>query len=163
MQDNKLIKALVLNAQLGNNSAFEQLYQITIEPIYVLILRLTGNTSSAEILTKKTYVNAWQKISKKDEFSSILSWLKKIAIETVLADKSIENKSAGILDVKILGDNPFEKYIQDLEFRNRLIYILHDIENFSFEEISKLSGISNDDIKTLLVTTRENLINLTEE
>ena len=163
MQDNKLIKALVLNAQLGNNSAFEQLYQITIEPIYVLILRLTGNTSSAEILTKKTYVNAWQKISKKDEFSSILSWLKKIAIETVLADKSIENKSAGILDVKIFGDNPFEKYIQDLEFRNRLIYILHDIENFSFEEISKLSGISNDDIKTLLVTTRENLINLTEE
>ena len=117
MQDNKLIKALVLNAQLGNNSAFEQLYQITIEPIYVLILRLTSNTSSAEILTKKTYVNAWQKISKKDEFSSILSWLKKIAIETVLADKSIENKSAGILDVKILGDNPFEKYIQDLEFR----------------------------------------------
>ena len=163
MQDNKLIKALVLNAQLGNNSAFEQLYQITIEPIYVLILRLTGNTSSAEILTKKTYVNAWQKISQKDEFSSILSWLKKIAIETVLADKSIENKSAGILDVKIFGDNPFEKYIQDLEFRNRLIYILHDIENFSFEEISKLSGISNDDIKTLLVTTRENLINLTEE
>ena len=163
MQDNKLIKALVLNAQLGNNSAFEQLYQITIEPIYVLILRLTGNTSSAEILTKKTYVNAWQKISQKDEFSSILSWLKKIAIETVLADKSIENKSAGILDVKFFGDNPFEKYIQDLEFRNRLIYILHDIENFSFEEISKLSGISNDDIKTLLVATRENLINLTEE
>ena len=163
MQDNKLIKALVLNAQLGNNSAFEQLYQITIEPIYVLILRLTGDTSSAEILTKKTYVNAWQKISQKDEFISILSWLKKIAIETVLADKSIEKKSAGTLDAKILGDNPLERYIQDLEFRNRLIYILHDIENFSFEEISKLSGISDNEIKSLLVNTRENLINLTEE
>ncbi|MCK7518430.1 MAG: hypothetical protein MZV64_12285 [Ignavibacteriales bacterium] len=163
MQDNKLIKALVLNAQLGNNSAFEQLYQITIEPIYVLILRLTGDTSSAEILTKKTYVNAGQKISQKDEFISILSWLKKIAIETVLADKSIEKKSAGTLDAKILGDNPLERYIQDLEFRNRLIYILHDIENFSFEEISKLSGISDNEIKSLLVNTRENLINLTEE
>ena len=163
MQDNKLIKALVLNAQLGNNSAFEQLYQITIEPIYVLILRLAGDTSSAEILTKKTYVNAGQKISQKDEFISILSWLKKIAIETVLADKSIEKKSDGTLDAKILGDNPLERYIQDLEFRNRLIYILHDIENFSFEEISKLSGISDNEIKSLLVNTRENLINLTEE
>jgi len=163
MQDNKLIKALVLNAQLGNNSAFEQLYQITIEPIYVLILRLTGDTSSAEVLTKKIYVNAWQKISQKDEFISILSWLKKIAIETVLADKSIEKKSDGTLDAKILGDNPLERYIQDLEFRNRLIYILHDIENFSFEEISKLSGISDNEIKSLLVNTRENLINLTEE
>ena len=163
MQDNKLIKALVLNAQLGNNSAFEQLYQITIEPIYVLILRLTGNTSSAEILTKKTYVNAWQKISQKDEFSSILSWLKKTAVQTVLAEKNIEKKSTDTLDVKILDDNPLEKYIQDLEFRNKLIYILHDVENFSFEEISKLSGISDNEIKSLLVNTRENLINLTEE
>ena len=163
MQDNKLIKALVLNAQLGNNSAFEQLYQITIDPIYVLILRLTGNASSAEMLTKKTYVNAWQKISQKDEFSSILGWLKKNAVQTVLAEKSIEKKSTDTLDVKILDDNPLEKYIQDLEFRNRLIYILHDIENFSFEEISKLSGISDNEIKSLLVNTRENLINLTEE
>ena len=163
MQDNKLIKALVLNAQLGNNSAFEQLYQITIEPIYALILRLTGNTSSAEILTKKTYVNAWQKISQKDEFSSILSWLKKTAVQTVLAEKNIEKKSTDTLNVKILDDNPLEKYIQDLEFRNKLIYILHDVENFSFEEISKLSGISDNEIKSLLVNTRENLINLTEE
>ena len=163
MQDNKLIKALVLNAQLGNNSAFEQLYQITIETIYVLILRLTGNPSSAEILTKKTYVNAWQKISQKDEFSSILGWLKKNAVQTVLAEKNIGKKSTDTLDVKILDDNPLEKYIQDLEFRNRLIYILHDVENFSFEEISKLSGISDNEIKSLLVNTRENLINLTEE
>jgi RNA polymerase sigma-70 factor, ECF subfamily len=163
MQDNKLIKALVLNAQLGNNSAFEQLYQITIEPIYVLILRLTGNPSSAEILTKKTYVNAWQKISQKDEYSSILGWLKNNAVQTVLAEKNIEKKSTDTLDVNILDDNPLEKYIQDLEFRNRLIYILHDVENFSFEEISKLSGISDNEIKSLLVNTRENLINLTEE
>jgi len=163
MQDNKLIKALVLNAQLGNNSAFEQLYQITIEPIYALILRLTGDPSSAEILTKKTYVDAWQKISQKDEFISILSWLKKNAIETVLAEKSEDKKSTGAMDEKFFQDNPLEKYIQDLEFQNKLIYILHDIENFSFEEISKLSGISNVEIKTLLVNTRENLINLTEE
>lgn len=163
MQDNKLIKALVLNAQLGNNSAFEQLYQITIEPIYALILRLTGDTSSAEILTQKTYVNSWQKISLKDEFTSILSWLKKNAAETVLAEKSEEQKTVGIKDNKFFQDNSLEKYIQNLEFRNKIIYVLHDIENFSFEEISKLSGISNDEIKTFLASTRDNLINLTEQ
>ena len=163
MQDNKLIKALVLNAQLGNNSAFEQLYQITIDPIYALILRLTGDPSSAEILTKKTYVDAWQKISQKDEFVSILGWFKKNAIGTVLAEKSEEKKSTGAMDEKFFQANPLERYIQDLEFRNKLIYILHDIENFSFEEISELTGISNDEIKTLLVNTRENLISLTEE
>lgn len=163
MQDNKLIKALVLNAQLGNNSAFEQLYQITIEPIYALILRLTGNSSSAEILTKKAYVSSWQKISQKDEFSSVLSWLKKNSVETVLTENSEEIKSTVAIETKIFGDNPFEKHIQDLEFRNKLVYVLHDIENFSLEEISKLSSISEKEIKTLLASTRDNLINLTEE
>jgi len=163
MQDNKLIKALVLNAQLGNNSAFEQLYQITIEPVYALILTLTGDPSSAEILTKKTYVNSWQNISQKDEFASILNWLKKNAVETVLAERSGDQKTDGVIDDKLFPDNSLEKYIQGLEFRNRLIYVLHDIESFSLEEISRLSGFSEKEIKTLLVNTRDNLINLTEK
>lgn len=163
MQDNKLIKALVLNAQLGNNSAFEQLYQITIQPVYALILRLTGESSTAEALTKKTYVNSWQKISQKDEFTSILDWLKKNAIETVLAEKNGIQKTAKVIEDKYVQDNPLEKYIQGLEFNNRLIYILHDLENFSFEEISKLTGISDDEIKNLLANTRDTLINHLEE
>lgn len=163
MQDNKLIKALVLNAQLGNNSAFEQLYQITIQPVYALILRLTGESSTAEALTKKTYVNSWQKISQKDEFTSILDWLKKNAIETVLAEKNGIQKTARVIEDKYVQDNPLEKYIHGLEFNNRLIYILHDLENFSFEEISKLTGISDDEIKNLLANTRDTLINHLEE
>jgi RNA polymerase sigma-70 factor, ECF subfamily len=163
MQDNKLVKVLVLNAQLGNNSAFEQLYQITIGPIYALILRLTGNSASAEALTKKTYVNAWQKISQKDEFTSVPSWFKEIAIETVLLDEKNEDiKPTETIDKNFLKDYPLEKCIRDLEPRNKLIYVLHDIENFSFEKIFKLSGISMDEIKSLLVNTREKLINLTE-
>jgi RNA polymerase sigma-70 factor, ECF subfamily len=164
MQDNKLIKALVLNAQLGNNSAFEQLYQMTVEQIYALNLRLTGSPSIAQTMAVKTYLNAWQKISQKDEFSSILSWLKKITVETVLNEKAEGQKtSEKKSEDKFFTDNPLEKYIQELDSKNKIVYILHDIENFSFEEISKLSGISNDEIKTLLAQTREKLINLTEE
>lgn len=164
MQDNKLTKALVLNAKLGNNSAFEQLYQMTVEPIYALNLRLTGNSSSAENLTKRTYINAWQKISQKDEFSSILSWLKKIAVETVLSEKVEDKKtSEKKSEDSLFSKNPFEKFIQELSSKNKIVYILHDIENYSFDEISKLSGISNEEIKVLLIQTRDNLIKLTEE
>lgn len=164
MQDNKLIKALVLNAQLGNNSAFEQLYQITIDQIYALILRLNGNPKTAETLVKKTYVNAWLNISKKDEFTSFASWLKKIAVKTVFREKidndaSIDDEELGPL----LSKSPLEKYIQELDFNNKLVFILHDIENFSVEDISKLMGLPDKEIKKILVTTRDHLINLTEE
>jgi RNA polymerase sigma-70 factor (ECF subfamily) len=163
MQDNKLIKALVLNAQLGNNSAFEQLYQMTIEQIYALTLRLTGDASFAETLTKEVYVNAWQKISQKDEFASFANWLKKIAAETILQEKNELIKGEKTTEVNSLYNDPFEANISDLELNNRFVYVLHDIEHFSFEEISKLLNISVKEIKTLLVNSREKLINLIEE
>ena len=163
MQDNKLIKALVLNAQLGNNSAFEQLYQMTIEQIYALTLRLAGDTSFAETMTKKTYVNAWQKISQKDEFASFATWLKKIAAETILHEKNEFPKAEKTAEDDSLYNDSFEANIRDLELKNRFAYVLHDIEHFSIAEISKLLGISDREIKILLVSSREELISLLEE
>lgn len=172
MQDNKLIKALVLNAQLGNNSAFEQLYQLTIESIYALMIRLTGASSHAERLSIKTYINAWQQISEKDESISILDWLKKIAVETYISDSLNDTESseqAGsdkkVIDEtleKIYDEYPLEKYLQELDHRSKLIFILHDIENLSYDEISEFLTISVEEIKTLLVNSREKLISVLE-
>lgn len=164
MQDNKLTKALVLNAKLGNNSAFQQLYQMTSDQVYALIFRLTGNQTAAENLTKKTYVNAWQKISEKDEFTPILNWFKKIAVKTFIDEKNeLEKLPENKLDEELFEHNSLEKIIQEQTYNNKLVFILHDIENLSLEEISKLTNFTEKEIKSLLVETRENLIKLTEE
>lgn len=163
MQDNKLIKSLVMNAQLGNNSAFEQLYQMTVEQIYALTLRLTASSDHAEKFTKQTYINAWQIISQKDEFISFASWLKKVAVQTVVNSGVWDKLESSAADNQIFLTNPLENHIRDLDFQSRLVYVLHDIENFSVEEISKLSSITERDVKKMLINTREKLINLTEE
>jgi RNA polymerase sigma-70 factor (ECF subfamily) len=163
MQDNKLIKALVLNAQLGNNSAFEQLYQMTVEQIYALVLRLTGNNTLAERLTKQTYVNAWMKLSQKDEIATFVSWLKRIAIETVIKEQNEIKKVDNTSSDKFFLKQHLETRIRNLEFNDRLVFILHDMENISFQEISKCSGLSDEEIKTRLAGTRELLIKLLEE
>jgi RNA polymerase sigma-70 factor (ECF subfamily) len=172
MQDNKLIKALVLNSQLGNNSAFEQLYQMTVQQVFALTLRLTGNTTSAEKITKKSYMNAWARVSEKDEFSSFANWLKKMAIETVLREteelKNAQKNNAGINSVtneveERFYNNVLEKSIRDLETSNKFVYVLHDIANLTHVEISQLLGLSSEEVKTSLAKTREHLIKLTEE
>lgn len=173
MQDNKLIKALVLNAQLGNNSAFEQLYRMTVQAIYALIMRLTSNSSVAEKYTKKTYINAWQRISQKEENLSFANWLKKIAVKTILEESS-KNKAAqnggGInaqnlneTDMNFISSHPLDKLIGNLEFNNKLVFVLHDLENFTYEDISGILGISVKDVRALLIKSRENIIILSEE
>lgn len=162
MQDNKLIKSLVLNAQLGNNSAFEQLYQITIDQIFLLILRLTGNQKDAEILTKKTYVNAWVDISKKDELLSFTKWLKRVAARTVIEEKSRNQKPDGSETIEHFAQSSFENCIIDLGLNEKLVFILHDVENFSIKEISQLIGLHEKEVKNMLINTREQLIRLVE-
>ena len=173
MQENKLIKALVLNAQLGNNSAFEQLYQMTIQQIYILTTRLSGNLSAAGKLTKIAYVNAWQTVSQKDEKTTFANWLKKITAETVLSEKSknnLDKLNAGDDDHVLkeyeeifFNQHPLEKAIRNLEFDDKLVFTLHDLENMSYEDISKITGKTINELKSVLTKARESLIILVEE
>jgi RNA polymerase sigma-70 factor (ECF subfamily) len=172
MQDNKLTKALVVNAQYGNNSAFEQLYRMTIESVYALLIRLTGDSSNAEKLSIKMYVNAWQQISEKEENTTVLSWFKKIAVETYLMDFSDSSESTnddnaamqtkyGALE-KYYNEYPLEKYLQELDHRSRLIFILHDLENLTYDEIKEFLHIPIEEIRRIMINSREKLISLLE-
>jgi DNA-directed RNA polymerase specialized sigma24 family protein len=168
MQDNKLIKALVLNAQLGNNSAFEQLYQLSVGKVFILLLRLAGNSKSASELTKKTYVNGWQQISEKSENESFLQWIKKVAVETAVANMDLSDnseansKNKSKFDEEFFKSNPLEKDIQELDFRAKIVFVLHDIENFYFDDIAEQVLIPAADVKKLLKNAREKLILLSE-
>lgn len=171
MQDNKLIKALVLNAQLGNNSAFEQLYQMTVQQVYALALRLSNSKVQAENLTIKTYLNAWARISLKSENVSFLPWLKKIAIESLTTEnerikqnsnnENLDGMTLSADEEKFFNDNGLEKHISQLQSKEKNVYVLHDIEKLSFTEISKLLSISEEELKDKLAQTRELLIGLT--
>lgn len=172
MKDNKLIKALILNAQVGNNSAFQQLYQMTIEFIYALLLRLSGDSNTAEKLSIKTYLNAWQQISEKDENLTLINWFKRIAVETYLANSSEDsrdnketkaffNKDSERLK-NYYNEHPLEKYLQELDYKSKIIFILHDIENLTYDEISEFLQIPVEEIKSMIVNSREKLISLLE-
>jgi RNA polymerase sigma-70 factor (ECF subfamily) len=136
------------------------------------MIRLTGASSHAERLSIKTYINAWQQILEKDESISILDWLKKIAVETYISDSLNDTESseqAGsdkkVIDEtleKIYDEYPLEKFLQELDHRSKLIFILHDIENLSYNEISEFLNISVEEIKSLLVNSREKLISVLE-
>ena len=51
--------ALVRRAADGERPAFDALYASTVERVYSICLRLSGNRAEAERLTQDTYVRAW--------------------------------------------------------------------------------------------------------
>jgi DNA-directed RNA polymerase specialized sigma24 family protein len=161
MEDNKLTKSLVRNAQEGNNSAFQQLYKMSIKRTFAFCYRLTGNLSNSEAITKKTYVKAWQIISQKDESISFVDWVNTLIASAVLRDGNSSPESE--FDKESLFSNPIEKRILKLAPIQRIIFVLHDVEKQEIEIISDVIGKSKLETNDLLIAARRNLISFAKE
>jgi RNA polymerase sigma-70 factor (ECF subfamily) len=77
----------VARARIGDVAAFEGLYRDHVGRVYGLCLRMTGHPATAEDLTQDTFVNAWRSLSGYEGRSRFSTWLHRIAVNAVLAQR----------------------------------------------------------------------------
>ncbi len=170
-QDNKFIRSLLENVKKGNNSSFEQLYQIYAGRVFTLSFRLLGNINLAEEATKEIFITARKQISSIRKDLSFNSWLVGITVYTDLeklrnngnSKKSGDNFFKAKNDKKNYLLSDLDKGILTLPEKERLVFVLKEIENYSEEEIADLLLTKLKDVKDCIITTHnkfENLKNL---
>ncbi len=155
-RENKYIQSLKINAQLGKLVALEELYEINLNSIYTLVLRLAGNKSLAELITKNTLVTAWKEIKENGPDDITFSeWLKNIAVK-ITADE-LRNSSDPKRKNEVKDDQPegssserLEQAIADLDDDSRIILVLNKIENRSLVNISRLLSKTESDVEKKL-------------
>ncbi len=147
---------LVLRAQRGDPDAFEQLYRLHAGRVYALCLRLSGDAVEARRLTQDVFVRAWERLAGFREESAFSSWLHRLAVNVVLADR----RAAGRRRRRVLteADAPayegvsgrgwtpeqldLESAIAALPPGARAVFVLFDIEGYGHEEIAAMTGIA---------------------
>src|SRR5580658_1502396 len=77
-------RAIVARAQRGDVRAFEQLYQLYLDRIYGLCMRLVRNTAVAEDCAQQAFVNAWTALPNFKARSSFGTWLHRIAANVAI-------------------------------------------------------------------------------
>lgn len=75
---------LVRRAQTGEVTAFGILYEETVDRVYAVCLRMSGNTSEAEDLTQDVYVRCWEKLNLFRGESQFKTWLHRLTVNHVL-------------------------------------------------------------------------------
>ena len=166
-QDNKLIRSLVQNTKLGNNSSFEQLFKLNVSRVYSVCLRLTADPSAAEEITKEVFITTWQQILHLRDNVSFSLWLTAISVYSVL-EKYRDKKTSGLNGRGIKsGGAPYdtdndeilllEKAILSLPDKDRFILVLHDIEKYSDLEVADLLSMKTDEINNRLIIIRKSL------
>ena len=165
------LSAVVREAQAGSVAAFERLYRDQSARIYALCLRLSADPVQAEELTQDVFVRAWQKLSSFRGESSFSTWLHRLAVNEVLGRRRADvRRGARVMIAEDLtvfegsGTMPsdgshldLEEAIARLPNATRTVFVMHDVEGYTHEEIANLTGRAEGTCKTLLHRARRML------
>ncbi len=144
----------------GNIAAFELIYERYHRRTFSLCLRMTNNTTEAEDLTQEVFIQLFRKIGSFRGASAFSTWLHRLTVNQVLMHfrrRSVKNEKTsedGEMPEQTLpgSENPDKMPIVDriainnaiAELPNgyRSVFVLHDIEGYEHEEVSRIMGIS---------------------
>ena len=125
------------------------------------------NEKIAEVLTQNIFIEAWENLKFLREEQAFEIWLKSIAVykildemrTNVIKDKMIEDELITESDFEISSSDKFENLILLLPEKERIAFILHEIEEYTYDEISDfIHDMTKDQIKSIIRETRKSLI-----
>ena len=167
---------LVERAVAGDAHAFEALYRATTGRIFAICLRMTADRVRAVELTQDVYVRIWEKLSTFRGESAVESWMHRIAVNVVLeSERSASRRIARVesrtdlAEVEAAQGASFtvshddermdlEAAIAALPPATRRAFVLHDIEGYRHEEISRMTGTAQGTLRAQLFKARRMLM-----
>ena len=142
-------------AATGDRRAFERLYRTHVDRVFALSVRMLGDSSLAEEATQDVFVRVWQKLPGFRGDSAFSTWLHRVAVNVVLTRRKTTGKQQGrtVDDEHAVESAPgrpahvadrldLDAAIAGLPNGARRVFVLHDVEGFTHEEIGEQLGIT---------------------
>lgn len=175
--------ALIARARAGDVAAFEYVYRREVGRVYALCLRMTSDPVRAREVTQSVFVRAWDRLGSFRGDSQLSSWLHRIAVNEVLIEARTDRRrqarvvlaedhaaasggaiedapaySGVTLPVDTESRIDLERAIAMLPPGARTVFVLHDIEGYRHEEISRMTGSAEGTLRAQLHRARKLLM-----
>jgi len=176
-------KMLIEKSQNGDIESFEKLIEEYQVLAYNIALKMASNKEDAKDMAQEALLKVYKSIKNFRFDSSFSTWLYRIVyntcidfirknskIKTLSMDKPIETEEGSykkeIMDNKELPDEAIEKKelkeavqkaIKMLPDKYRIMVVLRDIHDFSYEEISEITELPLGTVKSRISRARSNL------
>ena len=164
-------RALIQRARRGDASAHRALYDAHVDRIYRLVFRMIGVEHAAMDVTQDTFVRAFAGMAGYREDATFSTWLHSIAVSLSLNElrrrkrehsrnRSLDEASA-VSDRQPVSDpvlrERLQKAVSELPEGCRAVFMMHDAEGYTHEEIGAALGISAGTSKAQLNRARGKL------
>jgi len=162
---------LITRVVAGDASAERELYERHVDRIYRLAFRLAGDDDLARDFTQATFIRAFEKIGSFRGDSTLSTWLHSIGVSVALnglrRTKRLRNREAPLEEGLTVGaassdadpdlKERLARAIDSLSDKYRTVFVMHDVEGYTHEEIGETLNIPVGTSKSHLFQARGKL------
>ncbi len=167
MEEQELIQRVLQ----GDASAERTLYEAHVDRVYRLAYRMTGEPDQAQDCTQETFVRAFDRLEQFRGDAAFATWLTAIATSVVLNTlrkvKRFRQREASLDESLHVADAPrrsdpdlrdrMKAAIDGLPTGYRTVFVMHDVEGYTHEEIGTALGVAEGTSKAQLSRARARL------
>jgi len=164
-------RQLITRCLAGDTLAERALYDAHVERVYRLMHRMAGDADLAADFTQETFIRAFERLEQYRGDSSLGTWLHTIAVSVALNGmrkvKRLRGRTEAIDSVPeiaiqplgLTGDLRARLYaaVDALSEKLRPVFVMHDVEGYTHDEIATTLGIPVGTSKARLFDARAKL------
>ena len=164
-------REVIARVRAGDAVAERQLYDAHVDRIYRLAYRLAGDDDLAQDFTQEAFIRAFERIEGFRGEAAFGTWLYAIATSVVLNGlrkvKRFREREADLDDAVTIGASSVDadpdlkeklaNAVDDLPLKYRTVFLMHDVEGYTHEEIGVALGVPPGASKAQLSRARARL------
>ena len=164
---------LVLASQQGDHKAFEELVRRYYDSIFRLMMGFVSQKEDAEDLTQETFLEAYRCLKNFKGRSKFYTWLYRIGTNLAINHLKRKRKNISLEDIVLPYSptphspspsleqrefyNAFFVALEKLAPERRIVLILREFQNLSYEEIAEVLNIKIGTVMSRLARAREEM------
>jgi RNA polymerase sigma-70 factor (ECF subfamily) len=174
-------QSLVKRAKNGDLEAYEEIIKLYDKKVFSLIFNMIRNQDDVEDIAQEVFIKIYRNLKNFKEESSLYTWIYRITVN-ICIDEMKKRKQVVYLDEKIQVQDgeievqipdtgkPLEEIAEDKDIKDRLIncinklpenarimIVLRDIKEFSYQEIAEILNLNIGTVKSKINRARNML------
>ena len=166
-------RTLIARVLAGDPIAERALYDAHVDRVFRLVYRLAGDRDRAEDYTQETFIRAFAKLGEFRGEAALSTWICSIAVSVALNGlrkvKRLRNREVEleVVEPALPGAMApvaepdlkarMAQAIDDLPEGYRTVFLMHDVEGYTHEEIGRTLGVQTGTSKAQLFRARAKL------
>lgn len=172
------LNKLIEKSRQGDVRAFEIIVRTYHKYGLAVSFRIMCNEDDAKDIVQEAFIRIWKNLGNYDSRSKFTTWMYKIIVNLCYdklksekrSKRIFEKMSEEISELKSISSTDLEKefssretadlieyFSRELSEKQRIIFVLRDIEEFSINEAAEITGMSEASVKTNLFFARQNI------